>query len=352
MSEHPNQATATSVEDGSPQAASVAVAEHFADARADAVKAVEAAIKAEEEKTPAAPAEDPEAPDEPAAAKSADKGDESTEVVAETPKPKSIGDILKGRVEKSEKTEAQKLLDEARAASAEAKKATEEIAAQRAEIAREKAKLAKLKDLRSAPEALKELGWEPEEFVAAAARANTHEGKLEAMVRQQAELIAELKSKADGWEKSAEEQKATAQRQAEEQQARQAEETFQKVALDAEKFPSIVALYGDEDEREILVWKARNVASRYQAATGEVATFDQIAAYLEEKAAEKLGAQKQAAPKNGKAPTAGRPPGKRSVSSADSSERRSVPAVEKIDDEDERRRRAIAAAEKAMRESA
>ncbi len=336
-----------------------AASEHFASIREDATKAVEEALKAEQPE-PKTPAEDPEAPDEPAAAKGKLEEAEESEPAADEEKAapaaedKSIARILKQREQAAKaKTEAQRALEESRAAIEEARTAREELAKEREEIAREKAKLAKLKNVQEAPEALKELGWDPDDFIASAARANTPEGKLEALVRKQAETIAKLEAKANGWEEEREQQKVSAQKQAETARIQQAEETFSKIALDATKYPALANLY--EDERDVLLFKAHSVARQYRAATGgEEATFEQIADYLNEQAQAKLGngAKKQDAPKNGKAPPAGRPTGKRTLTGADGSERRSVAAVDKTDDLDEMRRRARAAAEKAIRESA
>lgn len=357
MSETQNTTPATADVAVDPMQAAM---DHFASVRSDATKAVEEALKAEEAKAPPPkePAEDPEAPDEPVVTKSrteeepSDEGEEQATEAA--PEDKSIARILKQREKAAnEKTEAQRMRDEARAASEELAKAREDLAREREEIARDKAKLAKLKNVQEAPEALKELGWDPDEFIASAASANTPQGKLEAIVRKQAEVIAKLEAKANAWERQGEEQKQAAEESAKQARIRNAEETFTKTALDAEKYPALQQLYGDE--QDVLLFKAHDVARKYRAATGgEEASFDQIAEYLNEQAQAKLGngAKKQDAPKNGKAPPAGRPPGKRTLTSADGSERRSVPSVDKTDDLDEMRRRARAAAEKAIRESA
>lgn len=333
----------------------VTAMEHYESIRGDAAKAVEAAIAAEAgEPAPVEPGEDHEAPDEPAAAKKAPvavAGD--AQEAEEEDSSATIRRILNARDKAAkEKTEAQKAREEAEKLRSEIAAEREALAKERESVAAERARVAKLKDIRQAPEALKELGWDPDEFIVEAARANTYEGKLAATIRSQQEALAALQAKAEAWEKQSTEREEQSKKAAEAAQAKQVEETFQKVAFDAEKYPALVHLY--DDEREILLMKAHDVARRYRAATGgEEATFDMIAQYLDEKAEEKIkGAKQQAAPKNGKAPPAGRPSGKRTLTGADSSARSSVPGVEKIDDEDERRRRAIAAADKAIRESA
>jgi hypothetical protein len=344
-----------------PAAVESQIADHSAKMRDDAVKAVEDALRVADGDAPKAkePAEDSEAPDAPA-----DKPGDAAEAPAsaaklgETPSEaadRRISTILAKREKQAQpKTDAQKLLEEAKKATEEASKAREEIARERAELKAERAKVEKLKDIKNAPEALKDLGWDPDDFVTAAASANTPQGRLEAMVRQQAEVIAKLTTKADTWEKQAEEQKAAAQKHAEEQAVRQTEESFQKVALDTEKFPSLARLYGDDDEdKQVLLMKAHNVARRYRAATGEEATFEQIAEYLEERAQAKLGedAKEEKASKNGRPQPGGRPTGKRSVNGSDASVRTSLPSVKKTDDLDEMRRMAKLAAERAIRES-
>lgn len=335
-----------------PAAVENAIAQEASDLRADATKAVEEALRAAEA---AAPKDDPEAPDEPAPAKPKAEGAPAEETAATK---KGISDILAAREKAAEpKTEAQKLIEEAKKQGEELAKLKAEIESDRAALAAEKAKLEKLKDIRNAPDALKELGWEPEDFIATAARANTPEGKLEALVRQQAAELAALKGKADSWEKQAEEQKTKAQKDAETAALRQTEENFQKVALDVEKFPALARLYGDDDEdKQVLLMKAHNVARRYRAATGgEEASFEQIAEYLEERAQAKLGhdANEEKASKNGKAQPGGRPTGKRTLNGSDASVRTSTPAVTaKItDDLDDLGKRARQAAERAIRES-
>ncbi len=338
--------TVTTTAPETPQAVENVIADASADMRANATKAVEEALRIAE-------GGEPEAPAKPEPAKVA-------EVVEEEPsRPKGIGDILSAREKAAEpKTEAQKLLDEAKQQREELAKLRAEIDADKASIASEKAKLEKLKDIRRAPEALKELGWEPEEFVVAAAEANTPMGKLQALVRAQAEQIAKLSGKADAWEKQAEEQKSTAQKEAEAARLRQTEESFQKVALDGEKYPTLARLYGDDDEdKQVLIMKAHNVARRYRAATGgEEATFEQIADYLEERAQAKLGNganEEKASSKNGKAQPGGRPTGKRQLNGSDASVRTSAPvATAKVTDTlDDLGKRAREAADRAIRES-
>jgi colicin import membrane protein len=344
--------TATETAPESPAAVETEIASELGDLRSNAAKAVEEALKAAEADAPK-PKDDPEAPDVPAA--------KTSEKVVDAPAEpkKGIGDILSAREKAAEpKTEAQKLIDEAKRQSEEIAKLRAELDADKAAIAAEKAKLAKLRDIRNAPEALKEMGWEPEDFIATAARANTPEGKLEALIRAQAEELAALKGKADSWEKQAEEQKTKAQKDAESAQLRQVEESFQKVALDMEKYPTLARLYGDDDEdKQVLLMKAHNVARRYRAATGgEEASFEQIADYLEERAQAKLGNganEEQASSKNGKAQPGGRPTGKRTLNGSDASVRTSAPAitVKVTDDLDDLGKRARQAAERAIRES-
>jgi hypothetical protein len=328
-----------------------AAMQHYSSIREDAAKAVEEAVQAEAGKEPAEPEADPEAPDEPAAAKKdAPPGEDKPE---SEPDLKSIAKILKSREKAAkEKTETQQIR-------AELDKLKAEIEADKTSLAREReAFLAeregwkkKLKDIRHAPEALAEVGWDPEAFVLEAAKANTPEGKLAATVRDLQSKLDKLEGRANGWQEEAEKQKAEAQKRAEEQSVRAAEEAFQKIAVDAEKYPALVSLY--DDDRDILVMKAHRVAREYREQTGDEATFEQIADYLHELALAKLeSAKEQKAQKNGKALPAGRPPGKRTLTNADSSERRTVGPVDKTDDLDEMRRRARAAADKAIRESA
>lgn len=352
-----------------------AAADHFAEVRSKAAKAVEEAIAAEEAKNPpklepSDPGDDPEAPDEPLVARRASADDEPDADGADgeaapgvDPKvDRSIARILKQRDKAAVvKTDAQKALEEARAAVAEAKEARAALAKERAEVNLEKAKIAKLKNVQNAPEALRELGWEPEDFITAAARAKTPEGRLEALILAQNEEIHSLKAKAEGWEKQGAEQKAAAEKAADDSRIKTIETNFIKTAIDPDKYPSLAKRYAKPARHLTLLFEAHNVAREYRLATGgDEADFDQIAKYLEdeengdvetETETEDASKQKKASTK-GKATQAGKPPGKRTLTSSDSSERRSVPTVEKIDDLDELRRRARIASEKAIRESA
>jgi hypothetical protein len=331
-----------------PQAVEAEISTELGDLRNDAAKAVEEALRAAED------GEAEEKPDVPAAKAS----ERAAEKPVEPPK-KGIGDILSAREKAAEpKTEAQKIIEEAKAARDEIAKARAELDADRATIAAEKAKIAKLKDIRNAPDALKELGWEPEEFIVSAAEANTPMGQLKALVKAQAEKLEALTGKADTWEKQAEEQTKTAKEQAEKAALKQVEEAFITKALDPKTYPALPILYEDEEERAELLTKAHNVARRYRVATGgEEASFEQIAEYLEDKAKQKLEkwleAQKAGTPESGKAQPGGRPTGKRTLNGSDASVRTSAPTatVKVTDDLDDLGKRARQAAERAIRES-
>ena len=197
----------------------------------------------------------------------------------------------------------------------------------------------RLQMLRKDPiKAIRENGWDPEQFILDIASDGTPEGQAR---RQQRELQQQLQELAD-WKRQQAEEAQHRQRQQEQQQRQQfrgrVEQEFLRTAGavkedGAHMNPHLVAMY--KDDPGSLVAQADLVADRYRAATGKEATFAEITEYLEERAERwyksiSKGAPKGSAPVTkgqpaqgspGKAPPAG---SKRTITPNGSSERRTL----------------------------
>lgn len=332
-----------------------------ADERAAAIAAVKEALKSEGKKAAAeakdAIEQDPLRPRK-STERSVDGKFVSTEKPDGEPKAKSQADdeaeesrSLKAALANRKQIASQKaaIAQEQARAMAEIRQAQQEIAAQRAEVARERQRI---QMLRSDPvRAIRENGWDPEEFIVGIAQEGTPEGQAR---RQQRELQAQL-AEMNAWRK---EQAESAQRAQEEAQTRQqaqyrqqVEQTFLKVALDDDKHPHLSSYYKGHEHG--LIAEADVIAEQYRHLTGKEATFEDIAEYLEERQAKwyksfsaRSGAQQsQQAPASvsqGR-PTQGNATG-RTLTPQASSERRSLGAALKDLDGDER----LAAAREAV----
>lgn len=162
-----------------------------------------------------------------------------------------------------------------------------QIQAENARIQREKERLLALK--KDPARAVREAGWDPEEFILDLARDGTPEG-------QQARLLRELKEQQAQMLQWKEEQ-AQAQRQAQEQyqmqrmvQARQnIEKTFTDGAMNGEKYPHLAAFY--KGREHALIAEGDLVAAQYREASGgNECSLEQIADYIEEQLAERANA--------------------------------------------------------------
>ncbi len=232
--------------------------------------------------------------------------------------------------------EVEKLRNEARAF-------YQQLQQERAELQREKSRLELLK--KDPLKAIRENGWDPEEFILDIAADGTPEGKARRQQREYEAKIAEL----EGWRKEQQEAHLRQQEEAEKYQKAQfrnnVEQEFLRTAGSrtpegSHKNPHLVAMY--KDDPASLVVQADHVAERYRAATGRDATFGEIAEYLEERAAKWYksissgSAPQDGAPVTKGKPTPGSATGKRSLSPEGSSERRSLGNNIKDLDGDER----------------
>ena len=246
-------------------------------------------------------------------------------------------------------------------ANAELERSRQEVREFHAQLQREKAAVAaereRLAMFRKDPvRAIRENGWDkPEDFILDIATEGTPEGQAR---RMQRDLITRLEA-AENWQKQ---ELANRQRYAAEQESRSkaqfrqsVEQQFLKTSLESktpdgeDKHPHLASFYKGHEVG--LIAEADVVAEQYRNVTGKEASFEEIAEYLEERAAKwykQMSGRTQAVPPvtQGR-PTQGSATGKKSLSPAGSSERRSLGTSIKDLDGDERleaARTAVAAA--------
>ena len=205
-----------------------------------------------------------------------------------------------------------------------------ELEKEKANFARQKASFELLK--KDPIRAIRENGWDPAEFIEDIATDGTPEGNAKREKRDLLEQIAELRA----WQKSQEGERE-AQVKAREESDRKnfrvhVEREFIRTAFgenpEAPAHPHLEAFYrGDEDS---LIAQADIIADKYKAATGgKQASFIDIALYLEERCAawyKRMEGKKNPQVVKGK-PGPGGISGGKSLSSADSSERRTLGKV-------------------------
>lgn len=273
-------------------------------------------VDKEGESTEAAPAAEA-APSEPA-----------EEVEAKEPPATSrLAKILKEREQaRSVKLEVERMRAEAESARKEAMALQEQAKSERA----------KWEALRKNPtEAFRSIGLDPDEFVDAVLKEGSPEWKAATKQEQALESLrselAELKAFKVEQEKQREEMK----RQELEQKREQVYSKFLAVASE-EACPHARALYSD---REILAW-GDQIADQYYAKTGQVASYDEIAQYMEEVASQRV--QKVIARPKAKSKA-------RTLTAADTSERRAAPKQGHEMTEAELRRALISEAEAVKR---
>lgn len=240
----------------------------------------------------------------------------------------------------------------------EARQFYQQLQREKQELAKEKARLEMLR--KDPVAAIRENGWEPEDFILDIANDGTPEGQAR---RQQREMQRQLQEIHE-WRKEQAEQAVRAQQQAKEQEKAQFRRSVEQQFLNAaaertsegtHKNKHLVAMY--KDDPAALIVQADLVAERYRQATGDEATFPMIAEYLEERAAKWYKSLSSgSAPQVGAPVTQGKPApgsatGKRSLSPNGSSERRSLGETGGDLDGDERLEAAKAAVRAAMHAS-
>lgn len=343
-------------------------------------KAREAVRKAlgQAKKAPKEPAEAKEPTEEKEPAEASEEDSEGDEEESK-PKPKkakeededldpekaSLKQVLKHR-EKIAKAKA----DQTKAWREEQAQLQAQIAQQRHELQREQMRvqqeMQKLQRLRSDPAAaVKENGWDPEEFILNLAQSGTPEGKQQAMLRQMQQQLEEQKQ----WR---EQMLQAQQRHMEEAQHRQAveyrghvEKTFLHHAMNEKKYPHIAAMY--QGREAALVSEGDIIAAQFRQLTGREADFTtDIPDYIEEVLAEraktwydkfgksKYGSQQvdESAEEESASEVENRTSGKKPIGKTlnpdSSSERRALARIDKDLDGDERIELARAEVRKAL----
>ncbi len=209
--------------------------------------------------------------------------------------------------------------------------AQRQLQAQQAELDRREARM---NQLRSDPiRAIKENGWDPESFILDIAQDGTPEGQRSRQQRELQAQYAEMKA----WK--AEQERVHLQNQERQQQAQRdnhranVEQSFVALALNEAKHPHLAAFYTGHEAG--LVAEGDSVADQYRNLTGKEASGEEIAEYLEERAAtwyKSMSAKAQGATQATTKTQVAVPQGRstqgsatgRTLSPDDSSERRSL----------------------------
>lgn len=239
---------------------------------------------------------------------------------------------------------------------AEVRQVHQQVLRDKQEVATERAKLAQL---RSDPiRAIRENGWDPEQFIMDIAQDGTPEGKAARANRELQQSIKELHE----WKAAQAEERQQQARQLQQNKQKEFRQQVERQFLDTtfntkneageEQHPHLAGLYKGHEVG--LLAEADVVAEQYRNMTGKEATFSEIAEYLEERAAKwykSMSGRTQAVPPvtQGK-PTQGSS-GKKSLSPAGSSERRSLGKSFADLDGEERREAAMTAVRSAIHAS-
>ncbi len=319
-----HEAAESNLESDERSEAMAAVREAIKGAAKEATEESEKASKQDPYKPPGAKAEMP--PKDPKTGKflpkseaaSEESGKETAEEEDDEIDPSSAGlkQLLKGR----EKLAKQKLAvkdelsrEKARIAEETAKlqQTWQQMQAVQEEIKREQAKLQMLK--KDPARAVREFGWEPEQFIVDLARDGTPEGIAE---RQRRELQAELQE-LKNWRQEQARMQEQYQRRAQENQMVQYRQNIEKQFLDyafnAEKNPLTSAFYkGCENaliaEGDILAAEFRRLSGGREAELAEIVDFieEELAQRYNAVYESKSGSKKDVAPPvDGKKPAKG-----------------------------------------------
>lgn len=187
----------------------------------------------------------------------------------------SLKRVLKERKEVA--SQKQKQMDELTRTRAEIQQMHQDLQRQRMEIEQEKRRI---QALRSDPaRAIKELGYEPEDYILELAREGTPEGQAMRKQREQAQELAQLKAWRQQQEQAAQQQRQRFEEQKQHEYRRLVEQNFLKTALDEEKYPHVSSFY--KGKEHMLVVQGDLIADQYAELAGKNATFEDIADFLE-----------------------------------------------------------------------
>lgn len=216
---------------------------------------------------------------------------------------------------------------------------------ERQQLAQEKQRMAMLRN--DPIRAIKENGWDPENFILNIASDGTPEGQAMRAQREMANQLKEIRDWKEEQLRQREQQEAQFRQRQEQERRQGVEREFVGLVLNEEKHPHLSSYYKDNDHGlEGLITEGDSVAFRYRQKTGKEATLGDIVEYLEERMANwyksRSGPQAKSTVTKGR-PTQGSATG-RTLSPEDSSERRSLGTPLKDLDGDER----LAAAREAV----
>lgn len=235
--------------------------------------------------------------------------------------------ILKNREKLAKAKAAQNV--ELQKQQAQMQQAYRQLQAEKQAVEAERAKLARLKSDPAA--AIRDAGWDPEEFILSLAKEGTEEGKVARLLREQQEQLKQMNQWREEQLRQREEYARRTQQQQAVQHRQSVEQQFLGHALNEEARPHTAAFY--KGREGTLVAEGDLVAAQYRELTGQEASLEDIAEYIEEQLAQRATAwyeksaggkrpqpQQAAAPKPGKpAKTSGK-----TLTSGGSSERRAL----------------------------
>lgn len=341
------------VQETAAVAADTAMAAHVADVREDAIKAVKEAIAADPEvSTEEKPATEDQTPERGKNGKFQKKAvaKEAAPVEEEVTNSK-VAKLLR---EREERNEARLQIRQERETLERERQA---FAAEREAMAKE---MERIKRMRTDPiaalrEAHKEYGdkWSPEEFIQTLAKAGTTEGDLMRQNMTVRDELAEIKRQIADYTERETKYREQLNQQHQNQAAVATERRFVGVAMNEEKYPH---LYDQFDGNEsLLVQVAHDVGRQYHERTGEWATDEDIAEYLDavrkERISKRQGSRSPVGASGNATPS--RAQGSRTITTAGASEKRVVTQSADSDmSEEERREAAKAAVKAAVREYA
>lgn len=194
--------------------------------------------------------------------------------------------VLKAREKAAE--ERSKAQEEARALTLKAQQEYQNVLALRAQVEQQAKWLKALKE--NPVEAVRNAGWDPEEFILGLANQGTPEGKQRERERQLEREIQNLKA----FQAQVLQQQ---QRQQQEQQLAQAqaqrtsvEQEFLQLTSNAEKHPALSKL-SKINKSAVISW-GDEVSTRVYELTGKFPSLDEVAEYLEEQVAKEYNVGK------------------------------------------------------------
>ncbi len=223
-----------------------------------------------------------------------------------------------------------------------------EAQADREVAASERARIEKLK---TQPfEAIKELGWNTKDLVDGVTRTSDPVYQAEQRILAQSEELKRRLSELDAREKSRAQQEAEYTQRQEQLRAQttrdNTEKAFIAAATNDEKYSALNTLYTPED----ILRKAYAIQTEFHQRTGDVASDDDLAEYMELQAKERLEKIRQRMGGSGNASKVDQAKGPRALSNTVASERRSSPKPANRMSKDERLAQMRHAAEEAMRQ--